>query len=275
MNVLVIGSKGMLGTDLVKELNNTNFNVVVDTFLDIDITKEEEMLKIEREKPDVIINCAAYTNVDKAETERDSCYDVNVRGVSNLVNLCKKNNIIFFHFSTDYVFDGTKYGYDEEDKPHALNYYGKTKAEGEEIIIRNLEKYYLVRTSWLFGKRGKNFVDTIINLSKENNMINVVNDQIGSPTYTVDLSKLVVNILKKKEAYNYGIYHITNNGICSWFEYAKEIVNFKKLNCLIKPCTSEEFSREAKRPKYSILNNHKVEKLRHWKEALGDYLNEK
>lgn len=272
MKVLVIGSKGMLGTDLIKELSKNEYEVFGWDVQDIDITKEEDMLKIEKENPDIIINCAAYTQVDGAETEKKICYAVNVKGVKNLVNLSKKLDVPLIQISTDYVFNGQKQGYDEDYKKDPINYYGITKSEGEDLIINNLKKYYIIRTSWLFGKNGKNFVETITRLCKEKDEIKVVNDQIGCPTYTKDLSKGIINIIKNKK--DYGIYHITNSDKCSWFEFAEEIAGLQKLDCLIKSCTTEEFPRPAKRPKFSILNNSKTEKLRSWKEALKEYINE-
>jgi dTDP-4-dehydrorhamnose reductase len=272
MKILVLGSKGMLGTDLIEELSNTNYKILGWDIQNIDIIKEEGMSKIEQEKPDIIINCAAYTNVDKAETEKEKCYAVNVTGVKNLINVCKKLGIPLIQISTDYVFNGNKESYNEDDEKDPINYYGKTKAEGEDLITQNLYKYYIIRTSWLFGKNGKNFVKTIIKLCNEKDEIKVVDNQIGRPTYTRDLSKGIINIIKNINKYKYGIYHITNSNKCSWFEFAKEIAKIKQLNCLIKPCTTEEFSRPAKRPKYSVLKNNKIAKLRSWKEALKEYL---
>ncbi len=262
----------MLGIDLTKELLKRSYDVVGWDFEDIDITKKEEMEKIINENPDIIINCAAYTNVDLAETEKEKCYAVNVIGVKNLVDICGKSRIVLVQISTDYVFDGEKEGYDEDEGKNPINYYGETKAEGENYIIENVEKYYLIRTSWLFGKNGKNFIETIKNLCNEKEEINVVNDQIGSPTYTKDLSKGIINIIKNKK--EFGIYHLTNSGKCSWFEFAKEIAKIKGFDCEINPCTTEEFPRPAKRPKFSVLNNNKIEKLRSWKEALKEYLQE-
>jgi len=272
MKILIIGSKGMLGTDLMQELSKTDFEILGWDIQDIDITKEEDMPSIEQENPDIIINCAAYTNVDGAETEKEKCYAVNVTGVKNLVNACKKLNIPLVQISTDYVFNGEKQGYDENDEKDPINYYGKTKAEGEDLIIKNLKKYYIIRTSWLFGKNGKNFVETIIRLCNKKDEIKVVNDQIGSPTYTKDLSKEIINIINKMDKYKYGIYHLTNSDKCSWFEFAQEIAKLSKAKCKIKQCTTEEFPKLARRPKFSILNNNKTEKLRSWKEALEEYL---
>lgn len=270
--ILVIGSKGMLGTDLIKELSKTEHKIIGWDIQDIDITNEQEMQKIENLTPNIIINSAAYTDVDKAETEKEICKKVNVEGVQNLANISKKLDIPLIQISTDYVFDGTKQGWDEDDEKNTINYYGKTKAEGEDIIKNNLEKYYIIRTSWLFGKNGKNFVETIKKLCSEKDEIKVVEDQIGSPTYTKDLVKGIINIINNQNKFKYGIYHLTNNNTCSWFEFAQEIAKQINSDCIIKPCSTKEFPRPAKRPKFSILNNNKTEKLRDWKEALKEYL---
>ena len=274
MKILIIGSKGMLGSDLFDELKKTDYEVIGWDIKDIDIAKKEGLSKIEKEQPNIIINCAAYTDVDLAETEKDKCHAVNFIGIENLAEICKKLDILLVQISTDYVFDGNKEGYDEDDKKNPINYYGKTKADGEDLIVENLEKYYIIRTSWLFGKNGKNFVDAISKLCNEKKEMKVVNDQIGRPTYTKDLSRGIIDIIKNIDKHKYGIYNLTNSDKCSWFEFAQEIAKLKQLNCAIKPCTTEEFPRPAKRPRFSILNNNKTGQLRSWKEALKDYLEE-
>lgn len=275
MKIVLIGSSGMLGSDLLKELAKTNYNVIGYNSQELDITKERDMDKIEAEKPDIIINCGAYTDVDQAEREREKCYAVNVTGVRNLVKVCRRNGLLLFHISTDYVFDGNEgKGYDENDEKSPVNYYGQTKSEAEDIVVGNLDRYYIIRTSWLFGKNRENFVERIINLCKTNREIRVISDRTGRPTYTVDLARRIVNLITNKGEYDYGIYHITNRGRCSRFEWAEEIAKLKKLNCRIKPCASEEFPGEAKRPKNSLLNNNKTGGLRTWREALKEYLNE-
>lgn len=271
MKFLIIGSKGMLGTDLV-ELSIQNHEVLAWDFEDIDITRSAEMSKIQKEKPDIIINCAAYTNVDLAETEKEKCYAVNVIGVKNLVNISKKLNLLFTHISTDYVFNGEKESYCEDDLKDPINYYGKTKAEGEDLIINNLEKYFIIRTAWLIGKNGQNFVETMKKLMNEKAEIKVVNDQIGKPTFTKDLSKGIINLIESEK--EYGIYHLTNEGRCSWFEFAQEIKKLINSNQIIIPCNSKQFPRPAKRPKFSVLNNNKTHRLRSWKEPLKEYLGE-
>ncbi len=268
MKIAVIGSNGMLGEDLVKKLQQTEHKVFSFDIPEIDITNQESLEKIRPITPDVIINCAAYTNVDLAEKEKEKCKKINVLGINNLANLCLKLGCALIQISSDYVFGGTKQGYDENDSKKPLNYYGLTKSQGEDIIIKKLNRYQIVRTSWLFGENGKNFIDVMLELCSKQNMVKVVKDQTGSPTYTLDLSEAIIGLL----GYSPGIYHITNSGTCSWFDFAKEIVKLSNLKCTVKPCTSEEFPREAKRPTYSILNNHKLLPLRPWQEALKHYL---
>ena len=270
MQVLVIGSKGMLGTDVVRALNAKNYAVTAWDLNEIDITKADEMEKVITQSPQVVINCAAYTNVDLAETEKEKCRLINTVGVENLVLICKKIGAILVHISTDYVFDGTKESYDENDSRNPINYYGKTKADAEDFIEKNLKSYYIVRTSWLVGKNGKNFVETIIKNALERGALSVVDDQIGRPTFTKDLSGAIVLLLDKKKPF--GIYNITNFGKCSWFEFAKKIVQLKKINCAISPCTTAQYPRPAKRPKFSVLNNNKLPNLRSWEEALEEYI---
>jgi len=268
MKVLVLGSKGMLGSDVVEELNKSKFEVIGRSRQEINITKTTDIAKIKNINPSIIINCAAYTKVDLAEKEKEKCFLVNVKGVKNIVDICKRDNITLIHISTDYVFDGRKKEYNEDDKKNPINYYGKTKAESEDMIINNLKKYYVIRTSWLFGKNGDNFVETVLKLLREKKEIKIVNDQFGSPTYTKDLSKAIIKVLDKE----YGIYHITNSGSCSWFEFASEIVKEKNIKCKLISCSTKEFPTKAKRPIYSILKNNKIEKLRSWKLALNEYL---
>lgn len=270
MKAIVTGAKGMLGADLVEELKNSNFEVIALDYSDFDITNKNDMKKLILEKPGVVINCAAYTNVDLAETEKEKCALINIEGVKNLTLACKECNSILVQISTDYVFDGTKESYNEIDVKNPINYYGETKSKGEDFIISNLKNYYIVRTSWLFGKNGKNFVDTISKLAKEKQELKVVDDQKGKPTFTKDLSEALIKLISTKMPF--GVYHITNSGICSWFEFAKKIIEINKSTCIIKPCTTLDFPRPAKRPKFSVLNNNKFNLLRSWESALKEYL---
>ncbi|MCK5026827.1 MAG: dTDP-4-dehydrorhamnose reductase [Candidatus Pacebacteria bacterium] len=272
MKIVVTGSRGMLGTDLVSILNKTENEIIPIGREDIDITNRDEVIEVLKKlSPDMIINCAAYTDVEGAEDNKEECGNVNVKGVQYIVDVCKKEGIIFFQISTDYVFDGKKEGCFEGDKKNPINFYGETKAKAEDYILENLEKYYIIRTSWLFGKHGKNFVNTIRRLISERDEIKVVQDQIGCPTYTKDLSAGIVNVLDKP----YGIYHLTNSEPCSWYEYAKEIAKLEKSSCVVKGCSSDEYPLKAERPQHSILLNSKADNMRGWKEALRDYIQEK
>jgi dTDP-4-dehydrorhamnose reductase len=267
MKILVIGNKGMLGSALCNELLKQNMNFTGWDKEEIDITKRKDISSKIDNSFTHIINCAAYTDVDGAERNRELCDSINIRGVINLVDRCKELDIIFLSISTDYVFDGKQESYNEDSIKKPLNYYGLSKAKGEEYIGCMMEKYYIIRTSWLFGRNGDNFVKTILKLSHDNKEVKVVNDQYGSPTYTIDLSNAIIKLINNKK--NYGIYHLTNSGSCTWFDFTKEIIGNK---CDIIPCSSAEFPRDAKRPKFSILNNNKTELLPHWNNALERYL---
>lgn len=269
---LIIGANGMLGTDLAKIFSSSN--LVLWTSKDLDITDKKTVSdKIKKLKPAIIINAAAYTNVDDCEKNRLKAMKVNGEGPGNLAKICQAIGAILVHYSTDYIFNGQKSnGYDEnETQIDPINVYGESKALGEKLIKQNCQKYYIIRTAWLYGKKGKNFVDTIIKLSQEKKEIKVVNDQFGNPTYSVDLAKRTKEIINNIKP-DYGIYHITNSGSCTWFDFAKKIIEQKKISCQIIPCASTDFPRPAKRPAFSILNNTKLPLMRTWQEALQDYL---
>ncbi len=262
IKTLIIGSSGMLGSDLCK----TFPDAVKLTHHDLDITDREQVIEsILKIKPDVVINAAAYTNVDGCEDNKELAFQVNGHGPGYIAEACARAGAKLVHFSTDYVFDGSKKEYVESDIPDPINVYGDSKLLGEKRIIENMDDYRIVRISWLFGIHGKNFVETMLKLSGEIDTVKVVNDQFGKPTYTMDLASKVKEIIELDP----GIYHITNDGICSWYEFASSIIDN------VIPCTSEEFPRKAKRPKYSVLVNTKTEPMRHWREALKTYLQER
>jgi dTDP-4-dehydrorhamnose reductase len=219
------------------------------------------------EKPDFVIHCAAYTDVDKAEEDIEQARLINAQGTENIAKLCKKNGATMVYISTDYVFDGNKtVPYQPADKPAPLNNYGLTKLEGETAVEKNLEKYYICRTSWLYGHHGDNFVEKMLTLADKPE-IKVVNDQTGCPTWTVELSNGIVEII---ETYPYGTYHICSSGETTWYGFAKEIFEQSDLRVNLLPCSTKEFPRAAKRPKYSVMDNNKI--CRNWKSALKDYL---
>jgi len=272
MKILILGYKGMLGHELVEEFKN-NHELVLWDREQIDISKKEDVIKkISVLCPDIVINSAAYTAVDEAESNKDLAYKVNGCAVGFLATACKEINALLVHFSTDYVFDGENHnGYKENHPYNPINMYGKSKALGEKMILDISPKYYIIRTAWLFGKNGKNFVETMLRLAKEKKDLKIVNDQFGNPTSAKDLAAEVRKLVESKN--KFGIYHITNSGTCSWHEFAVKIFKLANLNPKIKPVESNEFPTPAKRPTYSMLINTKLPSMRKWEEALKDYLN--
>ena len=278
MKILITGANGLLGNELVSVLKNDH-SLILFSHSQLDISDSESVNKqIDSSLPDIIINSAAYTQVDACETNYDLAYKSNAIGPKNLANKCKQLGIPFIHISTDYVFEGNEKNnkpMKEDDKLGPKTVYGKTKLEGENLVKQNCDKYFILRTAWLYGE-GKNFVKTMLNLSKKNKELKVVNDQIGSPTYAKDLAKAIKEIIDKKSD-KYGIYHVTNKGEVSWYEFAKKIFEIKKIEIKINPVTSDEFPRPAPRPHYSVLNNQKwidagFNPLRNYEEALKEYL---
>lgn len=274
--ILVTGSNGQLGYDVVRELKNRKIDCIGSVRSDFDLTDYEDTEKyILKIKPECIIHCAAYTNVNKAEDEKELCYKVNVDGTENIAKVCSKLNAKMIYISTDYVFDGTKDGeYEVDDMPNPLSVYGKSKYEGELKVKENLDKYFIVRTSWVFGSHGNNFVKTILKLGKEKESIDVVCDQIGSPTYTVDLVKLLCDMALSDK---YGTYHASNEGFCSWAEFAEEIMKQAGLNCKINYIKSNEYKTKAARPKNTRMPSTKILNVTNnlfpsWQESLKKYI---
>lgn len=267
--ILVTGANGMLGQDLCPTLSDNGYDVIETNIDTLDITNPDMAeTVISNENPDIIIHCAAYTNVDKAEEDFKTAELINVKGTENLVKVCAKNNFPLVYISTDYVFDGKKTTpYTPDDSPNPINIYGKTKLGGEEVIKKYCEKYYIIRTSWLYGHHGKNFVETMISLANKPEL-KVVDDQIGCPTWTMDLSDGILKIINNKPC---GTYHVCGSGETSWFGFAKEVFNQAGISVNIIPCTTSEFPRPAKRPKYSVMDNDGI--CRDWKLALKDYIN--
>ena len=262
IKTLIIGASGMLGSDICKAFPEA----IRLTHKELDITNKDQVLEsIRKIKPDVVLNAAAYTNVDGCEENQKLAVTVNGFGPGYIAEACSIIGAKLVHFSTDYVFDGTKNEYEEHDFPNPINVYGYSKLLGENKIIENIDDYRIIRISWLFGVHGKNFIETMLRLSREVDTVKVVSDQFGKPTYTMDLANKIKEIIELDP----GIYHITNEGICSWYVFASAIIDN------VIPCTSEEFPRKAKRPRYSVLINTKTEPMRHWKEALKDYLKER
>ncbi len=274
MRIIITGANGQLGAELKKVLEGHNIYAFSKEQLDITIpTNVRE--KIEEFEPDVVIHCAAYTNVDGCESNADLAYRVNAAGAGNVAAECLKTGAAMVYVSTDYVFDGQKgQPYYEFDQPDPKNTYGKTKLAGEEIVKNTLRKHYIVRTAWLYGREGKNFVKTMLQLAETQKTVNVVNDQFGSPTNAYDLARAIKLLIESEK---YGIYHVTNSGSCSWYDFAKKIFEVKGLDVKVNPLITEQINRPAQRPEYSVLKNFNLEvnfkyKMRPWEEALIEYL---
>lgn len=275
MRILITGANGQLGRELSKQFNFGENQLLLTDVDDLNITDINEVqLYLNKNKPDLIINCAAHTNVDKCETDFDNAFKINAIGPKNLASAGFAIGAEIVHISTDYVFDGEgSTSLTEFDGTNPQTAYGKTKLYGEELV-RNLNpKHYIIRTAWLYGD-GSNFVKTMLNLSKTTNSVKVVNDQFGTPTSTAELAKVIVKLVKEK---NYGLFHCTCKGQCSWYEFAKEIFRIKGIDIEVIPCSTEEYPRPAKRPKFSVLRNYMLEMTTgditaEWKEALKEYL---
>lgn len=281
MKIIVTGVKGQLGYDVCRELKERGYtNYLGIDIDDLDLTNEQAVKKfISEHKPNVVINNAAWTAVDKAEEYPDKVYEVNALAVKYLANACKDNDATLIQISTDYVFkgDGDKY-YVESDTKGALGVYGKTKSQGEDFVIDTLEKYFIVRISWVFGINGNNFVKTMLRLAESKNHLNVVCDQIGSPTYTYDLSKLLCDMIESKK---YGIYHATNEGVCSWYDFTNYIFEVANISSVqVDPITTEEYQKSVKqafRPLNSRMSKDKLvengfNRLPHWKDAVKKFI---
>lgn len=268
-SILVTGARGMLGQDLCPILEDEGYEIIETDVDTLDITDFEAVKKVLiSEKPNFVIHCAAYTNVDGAEEDLVTATRINVKGTENIAKICGENDITLIYISTDYVFDGEKKeAYLPLDKTNPINSYGKTKLEGEKIVQNLCKKYYIARTSWLYGHHGRNFVETMISL-KDKPEIKVVDDQFGCPTWTVELSNGILDLIE--EGPDYGIYHICGSGETSWYNFAKEIFNQMGLKANLKPCKTEEFPRPARRPKHSAMENDGI--CRNWKIALKEYL---
>ncbi|MCG2712492.1 MAG: dTDP-4-dehydrorhamnose reductase [Candidatus Omnitrophica bacterium] len=293
--ILITGINGMLGQDLAPVLNSQYSISGIDlqagdsryAFFCCDITDAEGLKKVFEEiKPWLIIHAAAFTDVDGCEKYPEKAEAINVQGTRNIVGLCREYNIKLIYISTDYVFDGEKLSaYTESDPTSPLNVYGRTKLLGEEFVLTGLTDGLIVRTSWLFGKGGKNFVKTIIAKSAQADVLKVVNDQRGSPTHTVSLSlalrELIRSVfLKPAKSENYGVYHVSNSENCTWYEFAKTIVDLCDINVDLVAVDSTQLARPAKRPRRSILDNSRYEqitknKLCPWRQALQSYLSDR
>lgn len=276
MKILVTGVKGQLGSDVAKELAERGTNVIGVDVDEMDITDEAAVRRVISEaSPDAVIHCAAYTAVDAAEENEEMCRKVNADGTKYIARMCKELGIKMLYISTDYVFDG--HGtrpWEPEDERNPLSVYGQTKYEGELAVQNTLDKYFIVRITWTFGVNGKNFVKTMLRLSEKNDSIRVVDDQYGSPTATADLAVLLSDMIVTDK---YGIYHATNEGICTWYEFTCEIFRQAGIEVEVVPVTTAEYNAKAKRPANSRMSKDKLtasgfERLPSWQDALTRYL---
>ena len=286
--IWLIGNKGMLGYEVEELLKKNNLSYTASD-QEIDITDFSILVQyIKDKKIDWIVNCAAYTAVDKAEKEKEKAYSINRDGVRNITKIASEKQAKLIHISTDYVFDGKKNkqsAYTEENQANPMGIYGKSKLAGEKEIINLLDKYFIIRTAWLYGANGHNFVYTMLRLFREREVITVVDDQWGSPTYAADLAEVILKIIETGSD-KFGIYHFTNEGVINWYQFAREIYDkSKSLGIInrskkveIKPIKTEEYPTAAIRPQYSVLSKDKVKKefnlkIRNWYKALEDFLN--
>lgn len=276
MRILVTGVGGQLGHDVVKELKERKIDCLGADLQDFDITDYDAAHRFITEYlPDAVIHCSAYTAVDRAEDEPELCRRVNAQGTENIAKICKETDAKMVYISTDYVFPGTGEEFYEVDSPaEPKNVYGQTKLEGELAVRSILHKYFIVRISWVFGINGNNFIKTMLKLGKERNEINVVADQIGSPTYTADLAPLLCDMAATE---NYGTYHATNEGVCSWAEFAEEIFKIAKIECKVNHIKTEEYPTKAARPKNSRMSKTSLDapgfkRLPLWQDAVRRFM---
>lgn len=283
-NILVTGANGQLGSEIKHIVSKSAKNNYIFTDVsDLDITNAEKILNfIDENQINIVINCAAYTQVDKAEDEPTTADLVNHIAVKNIANACKQKKAKVIHISTDYVFSGDKNTpYTEQDTEKPLGVYGKTKFDGEEALRKSGVPHLIVRTSWLYSTFGHNFVKTIQKLSSERTELKVVFDQVGTPTYAADLTKFILHVIENNLLENqHETYHFSNEGVCSWFDFATEIVRLSENRCTVKPCLSDEFPSKVKRPNYSVLNKSKLKtdfqyEIPYWKESLKEMIHNK
>lgn len=274
MKILVTGAKGQLGREITRQFAAEHELILTDID-NLDITNHQQVHTMFKEvKPQAVIHCAAYTNVDGAEKDFDGAYKVNVVGSQNLAAACLEQQARMVYVSTDYVFDGeSKQPYREYNETNPMSVYGKTKLIGEQMVSRILGRHYIVRTAWLYGD-GNNFVRTMLKLAGEKDKLQVVNDQIGSPTYTKDLAVSIFRLLATDA---YGTYHASCNGSCSWYDFACKIFALSGVSIPVEPVATEMFPRPARRPQHSVLENYMLsmtigDTMRTWEEALADYL---
>ncbi|KAA0560842.1 dTDP-4-dehydrorhamnose reductase [Bacillus sp. CH30_1T] len=278
MKILVTGYTGQLGYDVVKEGQFHGYDIYGVGSADLDITNKQRVTEfVEKLNPDAIVHSAAYTAVDQAEDDQDTCWNINVNGTRYLAEAAKSVGAKFMYISTDYVFDGEEnWPLSETDSTSPVGYYGLTKLEGEKVVQSLLNQMFIVRISWVFGINGNNFVKVMLRLAETRSELNVVGDQFGSPTYTFDLARLLIEMIESEK---YGIYHVSNEGFCSWAEFAREIFKVAGKAVKVHAINTEEYPTRAVRPKNSRLSKQKLvdsgfKPLPSWQEALEHYINE-
>ena len=278
MRVFVTGVKGQLGYDVMNELEKQGLEGIGVDIDEMDITDADQVNKVIKEAaPDAVIHCAAYTAVDAAEDNEEICRKVNAQGTENIAKVCEELDIKMMYISTDYVFNGQgERPWEPDDEREPLNVYGQTKYEGELAIEEHVKKFFTVRIAWVFGVNGKNFIKTMLNVGKTHDHLTVVNDQTGSPTYTYDLARLLVDMIQTDK---YGRYHATNEGLCTWYEFACEIFKQAGMDVSVAPVSSDEYPAKAKRPSNSRMDKSKLtangfQPLPTWQDALSRYLKE-
>lgn len=278
--IVITGAKGQLSDcihDVIKHHSDLESEFL--SIDELDITDSKAVINyFNSNKFDVFVNCAAYTNVDKAESEIELARQINSVGVRNLALSCKDQNATFIQISTDFVFDGnSSIPYTESDLPNPINVYGITKKEGEDELIKTLNQFYILRTSWLYSEYGHNFLKTMLRIALEKDELSVVSNQIGTPTYAKDLAKVIINLINCPKPIEYGIYNYSNEGVASWYDFAIAIFEHSKIKIKVNPIKAESYPTPAKRPYFSVLNKNKIRKsfniiIPHWKESLKNCL---
>jgi dTDP-4-dehydrorhamnose reductase len=273
LKVLVTGAKGQLGSEICRA---AGFEFIAADRDALDITDPQAVsFFLSNVHPDAVIHCAGYTDVDRCETDRDAAFAVNALGARNIAIAADRIGAKLLHISSDYVFGGEELSPRREfDRQNPQNFYGYTKRASEVYVLQHCKRSFIVRTAWLYGLTGGNFVKTVIGAARSGRPLKVVDDQIGNPTNAADLAEHLLRLVRTEE---YGVYHCTNNGECSWYDFAREFLRLSDLSCTIEPCGTEDFPRPAKRPGYSALDNMMLrltigDKMRPWREAIADYM---
>ena len=274
-NILITGSRGQLGNEMQLAASNfPEFNFIYTDVDELDICDKTALsVFVKAHAVNVIVNCAAYTAVDKAEDDVELCYKINTEAVRNIAEVACANNIQVVHVSTDYVFDGTNYMPYSEDEPVCpATVYGKSKLAGEEALMATCTEFVIIRTAWLYSSFGNNFVKTMIKLGRERESLNVIFDQVGTPTYAADLAEVILHILNS-EIFVSGLYHFSNEGVCSWYDFTKTIHRIAGINCDVRPIETKDYPARTPRPHYSVLNKAKIKNtyslvIPHWEESL-------